>query len=66
MILHIFSFNLKEAVSVIKIVEKEELLTVDGLDSNCRDATGDEDSCCEYGIDKMPIFNTVTLFDMLK
>lgn len=51
---------------MVKIVEGRELLTVDGLDSNCRDATGDEDSCCEYGFDKMPIFNTVTLFDMVK
>lgn len=51
---------------MVKIVEKEELLTVDGLDSSCRDACGDEDNCCEYGMDKMPVFNTVTLFDMIK
>ena len=51
---------------MVKIVEKEELLTVDALDSRCPDATGDEDNCYEYGIDKMPIFKTVTLFDMVK
>ena len=50
---------------MVKIVEKEELLTVDGLDSNCRDVCGDEDNCCEYGLDKMPSFNAVTLFDMI-
>lgn len=50
---------------MIKIVEDKKLLTIDGLDSRCPDATGDEDNCCEYGIDKMPIFNTVTVFDMI-
>lgn len=36
-----------------------------GFDSNCRDVCGDEDNCCEYGLDKMPSFNAVTLFDMI-
>ena len=49
-----------------KIVEAKELLTVDGLDSTCRDVCGDEDNCCEYGIDKMPVFNTVTRFDIIE
>ena len=48
-----------------KIVEDKILLTVDGLDSSCRDCCGDEDNCCEYGIDKMPMYNTVTLFDII-
>ncbi|WP_302550612.1 hypothetical protein [uncultured Dialister sp.] len=51
---------------MIEIKAQKRLLTVDGLDSHCRDATGDEDNCCEYGWDKMPIFNTVTLAQMLK
>lgn len=46
---------------MLAIVEEEsKLLTIDGIDSRCPDACGDEDNCCEYGIDKMPIFNTIT------
>ncbi len=31
------------------VEEKSKLLTVDGIDSRCSDACGDEDNCCEYG-----------------
>ena len=44
---------------------KEKLLTVDGIDSRCPDACGDEDNCCEYGFDKMPAFRTVTVADLV-
>ncbi len=45
---------------------KQQLLTIDGIDSKCSDACGDEDNCCEYGMDKMPLFNTITLADLCK
>lgn len=46
-------------MTVIRESEKQ-LLTIDGIDSRCPDACGDEDNCCEYGFDKMPSFFTVT------
>lgn len=51
---------------MISIVEKEERLRIENVDANCNNVCGDEDNCCEFGFDKMPIFNTVTLFDMLE
>ncbi len=47
------------------VEEKSKLLTVDGIESRCSDACGDEDNCCEYGMDRVPVFNTINLYDMI-
>ncbi len=47
------------------VEEKTNLLTVDGIDTRCSDACGDEDNCCEFGIDKMPFFKTVTANELI-
>ena len=51
---------------MIAVEQDVQFLTVDGMDSSCRDACGDEDNCCEFGFDKMPMFNTVTLKELVR
>ena len=33
--------------------------------NSCRDACGDEDNCCEYGIDMIPSYQSVSLKEMI-
>lgn len=59
-----FTGGENDMVAIVE--EKVKLLTIDGIDSRCSDACGDEDNCCEYGLDKMPIFNTMTVRELIK